>query len=109
MNDTRETLTERLTAPRTPAKNENGEDIAPELRPAPRFKAGDQVIGAHWPDKVLCSSEPYWDYEFSGWLIAPGLIGVHECNFILASEREQWEPHDQGLWSWWTRKEETHE
>jgi hypothetical protein len=105
MNDTRETMTKNLTASRRPADNENGEDIAPELRPAPRFKAGDEVIPALYPDRVMESSEPYWDYEFSGWLISPGFIGVHECNFILESEREQWEPHADGLWSWWTRKD----
>jgi hypothetical protein len=105
MNDTRETLTCNLTAPRTAANNENGEDIALELRPAPRFQENDGVIPASHPDRVLCASRPFWDYEFGGWLIAPGLIGIHECNFILETERAEWEPHAEGLWSWWTRKE----
>jgi hypothetical protein len=103
MNDTRETLTSNLTIPRTPADNENGEDIAPELRPTPRFQENDEVVPALYPERVLYASAPYWDYEFGGWLIAPGFIGIHECNFVLASEQAQWEPHAAGLWSWWTR------
>jgi hypothetical protein len=105
MNDTRETLAERLTAPRVAADNEHREDIASELRPEPRFQAGDRVIPASHPNMVLVAPEPYWDYEFSGWLISPGLIGVHECNFIPEAERALWEPHADGLWSWWTRVE----
>jgi hypothetical protein len=107
MNDTRDTMTARLDAPRAPADNENGEDIMLDYRPAPRFNVGDKVIPAGYPDRVFTLVDAsIWDYEFSGWLIFPGMIGVHECNFILESEREQWEPHADGLWSWWTRTAE---
>jgi hypothetical protein len=105
MNDTRDTLVNNLKAARYPEDNENGEDIAPADRPTPRFKDGDRVIAASRLDLDLVASDAQWDYEFSGWLIFPGAIGIHECNFILAKERDQWEPHFNGLWSWWTRKE----
>ena len=109
MKDTRETIIGNSGYPKLPrvkADNENGEDIAPEHRPAPRFKVGDLLVMALRPDEPFTlRSEPRWDYEFSGWLIAPGCIGVHECNYILANERDRWEPHVAGLWSWWTAKE----
>jgi hypothetical protein len=82
------------------------EDVAPEHRPAPRFKAGDVVRIACKPELVIeLDRDAYWDYEFGGWLVCPHLIGIHESNFVLESEVDQWEPHaGSGLWSWWTRK-----
>jgi len=109
MTDTRETLVAWMTdLPRVAATNENGEDIAPENRPPCRVEVGDALLMALRPgEPFVLRSAPFWDYEFQGWLISPGLIGVHESNYILASERDDWEPHAEGLWSWWTRKEET--
>ena len=109
MTDTRETKVARLPdLPRVAATNEDSEDIAPENRPLPRFKIGDTLLMALRPGEPFeLESEPWWDYEFQGWLLSPGLIGVHESNYILASERDDWEPHVAGLWSWWTRKEPT--
>ena len=105
MNDTRETLVSNLTIERMVTNNEFGQDIPKSLRPVPRFKAGDKVRMALRPDEVIkLQRSAYWDYEFQGWLIAPGLIGVHECNYILADELDLWEPHPDGLWSWWTLK-----
>jgi hypothetical protein len=107
MKDTRETLTRNLLIPRSPANNELGENIAPENRPAPRFKIGDKLVSAYFPDHVMSlNDDPYWDYEFGGWLVAPGAIGVHESNFVLADEVDEWEPHaEETLWSYWTKKE----
>lgn len=104
--DTRDTLVARLPEKRRmESNNEHGKDIPENLRPPPRFKIGDVLVMALRPDEPFTlDREPWWDYEFQGWLIAPGLIGVHECNYILASERDDWEPHADGLWSWWTRR-----
>ena len=108
MTDTRETLVSRLPElRRVQAGNENGEEIAPGERPPCRFEVGDRLIMAMRPEmSFVLGSAPYWDYEFGGWLLTPGLIGVHESNYIFAYERDKWEPHAGGLWSYWTRKEE---
>lgn len=105
MLDTRETMVCNLTnLPRSKANNEFGENIPKAQRPKPRFRKGQCIIHASNLDRVITlQSPPYWDYEFQGWLVAPGLIGVHECNFVLADEVTLWEPHNDGLWSWWTR------
>jgi len=106
MKDTSETLVCKLGLPMVPADNEMGDDIALERRPPCRFKVGDEIVPAFYPDKpYVLRYPPYWDREFGGWLIVRGLIGIHESNFILASERGQWKPHADGLWSWWTKKE----
>jgi len=105
MKDTRETLVENLTKERVPADNERGEDIPEKDRPAPRFKKEDNLIMASNQVHFTLTKEPFWDYEFQGWLVVPGLIGIHESNFILSSEWMDWEAHIDGLWSWWTRKE----
>lgn len=105
MDDTRETKVANLHLPMAAADNENGNDIAATDRPEPRFKTGDVLMSAYrdgYPFRLRDS--PCWDREFGGWLVAPGAIGVHESNFILASERGDWEPHPDGLWSWWTRR-----
>lgn len=105
MQDTRETLARNLTAPRVRANNEDGEDIPPEHRPAPRFKAGDVVrIPIRPGQDIVIPTDARWDYAFSGWLVYPRAIGIHESNFVLASEVDEWEPHANGLWSYWTRK-----
>ena len=107
MRDTRETLTRHLTAPRVSANNEMGENIAPEHRPPPRFRAVDVVRIACRPEQSIeLQTNAYWDYEFGGWLVCPHLIGIHESNFVLEAEVDQWEPHANGLWSWWTKKEQ---
>ena len=45
-----------------------------------------------------------WDETFGGWLLSYGSIGIHEQNFISAIEKDKWEPHEAGLWSYWTRR-----
>jgi len=102
MNDTRDTLICNMALPMVSADNEMGDDIASEVRPAPRFKAGDIVLAAY-SDEVpwVLYMDSYWDREFGGWLVVPRCIGVHESNCILAAERDQWVPHAHGLWSWW--------
>jgi hypothetical protein len=107
MNDTRDTLISRLkeTCRMVKANNEMGDDVHPEDRPAPRFKKGDILLAAyalHMPFELEQNS--FWDREFQGWLIAPGFCGVHESNFILESEKDDWVPHEDGLWSWWERR-----
>ena len=91
--------------PRIPADNEDGVDIPSEQRPPCRFRVGDELVGGNLGFIFVLRVPPYWDYEFGGWLIVPGGAGVHESNFILASELENWDRHPDGLRSWWTRKE----
>ena len=77
---------------------------ATEETTAPRFKIGDKLlIPAFGEIREQTPHAVFWDAEFGGWLLACAAIGVHEQNYILASERDMWEPHDDGLWSWWTR------
>jgi len=73
--------------------------------PAPRFKKGDQVLIPHG-GAVLSQTvnSVWWDKSFGGWCVCTRAIGIHEQNYILAGERDQWEPHEEGLWSWWTKK-----
>lgn len=109
MQDTRETLVWNLNIERVSADNECGEDIPENLRPQPRFKRGDVVLIPMY-ERPYEVDEVYWDYEFGGWLVvlSGSCIGVHESNFILAAEKDEWEPHKNRLWSWWTRKENHH-
>lgn len=84
MNDTRESLGEK-----TP----------------PRFAKGDMV--AHpLRDYTLSIDIVGYDEEFSGNMVGlrGGLIMIHESNFVLWSERNDWEPHAENLWSYWTKK-----
>lgn len=84
MDDTRETLNQKT---------------------APRFKVGDLV--AHPSrDSALTIDNVGYDEEFSGNMVGlrGGLILIHESNCIHWSERDQWEPHDGILWSYWTKK-----
>jgi len=87
------------------ADNELGKDVKEEFRPKPRFKKGDILVSAYASQNAFeLDRDPYWDIEFGGWLISPALIGIHECNFIKASEKDLWEPYPNGLWSYWKRK-----
>lgn len=106
MDDTRDTMVCNLkNVKKILADNELGEDVHPDDRPKPRFKKGDVLIAAYRPEiKYELQDEPRWDREFQGWLIAPSFIGIHECNYILAEERELWKPHKNGFWSYWTKK-----
>ena len=72
-----------------------------------RFKVGDKVLSSHNGEVVL-QTVPHinWDKAFGGWLLFCHLIGGHEQNYILESEQDQWEAHEDGLWSWWERKGE---
>ena len=80
-------------------------DGATEQTTTPRFKVGDHVlIPAFGQIREQVPHAIYWDSEFGGWMLACAIIGVHEQNYILASERDLWEPHDDGLWSWWIRR-----
>lgn len=78
-----------------------------------RFHVGDEVLHAWKPEMLQSPYAINFDEEFGGWVLFCGLIGVHEQAYIMASERTLWEPHENGLWSWWTRasepKEESHE
>ena len=71
-----------------------------------RFRVGDKVlveINGKIAEQVPHTI--FWDKEFGGWMLACGHIGVHEQNFILVNERDQWTHHQaDGLWSWWERK-----
>jgi len=76
----------------------------------PRFNVGDHVlIPAFGEIKEQVPHSVFWDEEFGGWLLACAVIGVHEQNYILASERDFWEPHEEGLWSWWILRESAEE
>ena len=106
MKDTRETIIKLGDYEEIPVDNELRQDIASDKRPKPRFKRGDRLISADAPYMFFeLKDNPFWLREFGGWvMIVPGCIGVHESNFILASEKDLWESHENGLWSWWTRK-----
>lgn len=106
MNDTRETLFHNLKiTEREKANNELGDDIPKEFKPLPRFKIGQKLRSALHPNRVFTLDvKPFWDREFSGWMIAPGFIGIHESNFILAEEIDDWIPVSNGLWSYWIKK-----
>ena len=74
---------------------------------SPRFKVGDTLlIPALGEIREQVSHTIFWDKEFGGWLVCCGCIGVHEQNYILASERDLWTPEDDGLWSYWTKSVE---
>ena len=76
-----------------------------EKNTRPRFKIGDVLLTpAFGQIREQIPHAVFWDKEFGGWLVACGTIGVHEQCYILASERDEWEPHDENLWSYWTRK-----
>ena len=71
-----------------------------------RFKVGDKVIISHNGEYVeQIPHAVYWDEEFGGWLLCCHLIGIHEQNYILASELDKWQHHEDGLWSWWEKQE----
>ena len=73
----------------------------------PRFKAGDKVRPAFWPDKTFTVYGVNYDSFFGGWLVLveEQSLTLHEQNFILADEVDQWKPHkDDPYWSWWERK-----
>lgn len=73
-----------------------------------RFNIGDKVLTPRNAKLLTMAIHTiFWDKSFGGWLVCPAGIGIHEQNFILESEHEQWEPHEDGLWSYWTRKEAT--
>ena len=78
------------------------------------FKTGDLIVIPVKPqgeiEKRVVESM-FWDQGFGGWLInstgesSPNMtVGVHEQNYILFSEVSQWEPHEAGFWSYWTKK-----
>jgi len=73
---------------------------------SPRFKVGDELLISHngklIPQTVRAI---YWDKEFGGWLVCCHLVGVHEQNYIYKEERKNWIPHEDGLWSWWQKKD----
>jgi len=72
---------------------------------SPRFKVGDKVLIPHNGGLILREVlDVYWDKEFGGWLVCCCALGIHEQNFILESEKEDWVPHEHGLWSWWERE-----
>lgn len=90
MNDTRETAYQ---------------DDMTEKNSHCRFEIGDKVLIPNQGKKIECIPHAInWDKSFGGWLLHCHLIGVHEQNYILASERDLWKPHENGLWSYWTRK-----
>lgn len=75
----------------------------------PRFSVGQEVLWRYRGSELMRSSvkSTLWDREYGGWLVVTGSIGIHEQNFISATDYEnyEWEHHENGLWSWWTRKE----
>jgi len=105
MNDTRDTLIHNMPdLPRVLADNEFGDNIPESTRPPCRFKVGDLLLHPGQEEPFTLTREPFWDREFGGWMLAPGMCGVHESNYILAEEADNWTPHLDGLWSWWERK-----
>lgn len=81
------------------------DDAMTEENSKPRFAIGDVLlVPAFGEIREQTPHNVFWDKEFGGWLVCCGSIGVHEQVYILASERDQWEPHDDGLWSYWTRR-----
>ena len=72
---------------------------------SPRFKPGDKLLIPH-NDEIIpqVPHTIFWDKEFHGWLVCCNAIGVHEQNYILESEKDNWIPHEDGLWSWWEKK-----
>lgn len=104
MNDTRETIIKLGDYKEVPAKNELGHDVPVDKRPASRFKKGDILSAAYAKEEFELQNNPHWDREFGGWLVHQNFLGIHESNFILASEKDLWDPHPNILWSWWTRK-----
>ena len=92
IKDTRETYYHSSSG-----KNENNT--------SPRFKVGDKLLTPY--NGEIITQTPHkivWDTEFGGWLVVCHLIGVHEQNYIHESEREDWIPHEDDLWSWWERR-----
>jgi hypothetical protein len=108
MIDTRETYALALGIAEVPAKNAIGWDIPKKRRPQPRFKKGDRVLHPIYEgqDVILTVHRCFWNRELRGWqvVISSHSIAVHESNFILPSERDRWEPHVDGMWSYWTKK-----
>jgi len=74
---------------------------------SPRFAQGDIVL---FPSKQGIIEQVvrnvFWDGEFGGWLVCCYLIGIHEQNFVHLKEKDKWIPHENGLWSWWEKKNE---
>ncbi len=83
-----------------------GYNKATDKNTSPRFKVGDKAL-VPYKGKVISQTvnNVFWDEEFGGWLVCCYLIGIHEQNFIHESERDDWIPHEDGLWSWWEKKE----
>lgn len=71
----------------------------------PRFRVGDKVLIPYQGNIIERTVKSvFWDAEFGGWLVVCHSLGIHEQNYIPADERDMWEPHEDGLWSWWERK-----
>jgi len=71
----------------------------------PRFKPGDTVLLPYNGELIPQSpTSVMWDKEFGGWLLFCPMIGIHEQNYVLESQHDLWIPHENRLWSWWTKR-----
>ncbi len=80
---------------------QKGLDPATKPIGACRFIIGDRVF-TPLRDYPLEIAKITWDAEFGGWLLSVGGLLIHEQNFIHEDEQDMWQPHQDGLWSFWT-------